>query len=133
MQSRDSNSPQESRPWSRMACALLFIITGIWHFVQPRPFIAIVPAMLPFPAAIVYVTGAWEILGGIGLLTRRYRKWAAIALVALLVAVFPANINMAVNHITLGLPEPVLWLRLPLQFVLIFWVLAASRDTGGSQ
>lgn len=89
--------------------------------------------MLPFPAAIVYVTGAWEILGGIGLLTRRYRKWAAIALVALLVAVFPANINMAVNHITLGLPEPVLWLRLPLQFVLIFWVLAASRDTGGSQ
>jgi len=72
-----------------------------------------------------------EIAGGLGLLVRRTRRLAAWGLVALYVAVFPANINMAVNDIQIGnshIPEALLWLRLPLQAVFIGWAIWVRRD-----
>ena len=82
------------------------------------------PQWLPFPLALVYVSGAVEIAGALGLLIPALRAEAAWLLVALLIAVFPANVNMAVHHIYFpGLPRnpALLWVRLPLQGLLIAW------------
>lgn len=117
----------------RIVVGLGFIGIGIVHFVSPEPFLRMMPAMLPWHLGLVYVSGAAEILGGIGLLIPKTRRAAAWGLLLLLVAVFPANINMAVNEIYLdGMPhEPwMLWARLPLQLVgaaVIYWV--GVRDT----
>ena len=110
--------------------SLLFLGAGVLHLALPAGFVAIVPRQLPFPLALVYISGVVEIVGGIGLLVPALRVRAAWLLVALLVAVFPANVNMAVNHIYLpGLPHntALLWARLPLQGVLIAWAWWFTR------
>lgn len=96
--------------------------------MHPAPFVKIVPDYLPAHLEIVYISGLCEILYGAALLWSKTRTLGRYALVALLVAVFPANINMAVNGITLGLPIWLIWLRLPLQFVLVYWVWQVGRD-----
>ena len=90
------------------------------HFTSPGLFVRIMPAWLPAHLELVYVSGAFEILGGLGLIVSKTRRYAAWGLIALLIAVFPANINMAVNEIYLeGMAqEPwLLWARLPMQLV----------------
>jgi len=74
--------------------AAAMVAIGVLHFVRPKPFVRIVPKYLPAPLTLVYVSGFFEILGGIGLLIPETRVWAAWGLIALYVAVFPANINM---------------------------------------
>ena len=107
----------------RILLAAFMVFAGVMHFARPDGFVRIVPAALPFKLALVYVSGAFEIALGLALLAARTRKLAAWGLVLLLVAVIPANINMAVNHIPFGeLTQPALmWARLPLQAVLIAW------------
>lgn len=110
--------------------AALMIFAGVMHFVSPAMFIRIVPRWLPAPGALVAISGACEILGGLGLLVPATRRWAAWGLVALLVAVFPANVNMALNQIPFGrnLAAPwILWARLPLQAVLVAWAWSFTR------
>ena len=81
------------------------------------------PAWLDYKLTLVYVSGVFEILGGLAVLIPKTRKLAGIGLIALLIAVFPANINMALNSQNFpNIPNTLLWLRLPLQFVLIGWV-----------
>ena len=113
------------------------VAIGVGHFVRPEPFVAIVPAWLPWALGLVYISGAAEIALGAGILHPRTRPFARWLLVALYVAVYPANINMALNHIQLpGMaPMPVwaLWARLPLQVVLIVWALWCTRATGGRE
>lgn len=108
----------------RVILAISIIVVGILHFAIPSPFIKIVPSLLPAPRTLVYVSGFFEILGGIGLLIPFVSRAAAWGLIALFIAVFPANINMAVNHIHLqGVPDSP-WFqvfRLPFQGVLIAW------------
>ena len=104
--------------------AALMIFAGVMHFVSPRGFIRIVPRWLPAPAALVAISGACEILGGLGLLVPATRRWAAWGLMALFVAIFPANVNMAVHRLPFGkvpVPDWALWARLPLQAVLVAW------------
>lgn len=112
--------------------AIAMIAVGALHFLKPDPFVRIVPAWLPAHLALVYVSGAFEIAGGVGLLIKRLRRPAGLGLIALYIAVFPANINMAINHISLdnGPPPPdwALWLRLPFQLVFIAWAYWVSRD-----
>ena len=119
----------------RGVLAVCIIVAGILHFVADDPFIKIVPAFLPFPDLIVYVSGVIEILLGIGLIVPRSRVLAAWGLIALFIAVYPANLNMAFNHIKLaGIPDS-WWLhgfRLPFQFVLIawaYWYTGAGRSS----
>ncbi len=114
---------------SRYALALLFVLAGIWHFVHPATYLAIMPPQLPQPMALVYVSGVFEILGGLGLLPHRTRRLAGWGLLALLVAVFPANVYMALIHAQLGIPGWVAWGRLPLQLPLMWWVWRASRQS----
>jgi uncharacterized membrane protein len=104
--------------------ALLFILSGSLHFIAPQLYLRIVPPYLPAHLPIVYISGISEILGGIGLLVPSVRRIAAWGLVALLIAILPANIYMATAH----LPAPGMmgqswaqWLRIPLQLPLIYW------------
>lgn len=108
---------------------LAMVGVGVGHFANPDPFVRIVPDALPYPLALVYISGFFEILGGLGLFHPRTRRAAAWGLVALYVAVFPANINMAINEIQLteggDLPVWAMWARLPLQAVFIgvaYWL-----------
>jgi uncharacterized membrane protein len=114
----------------RLLLAALMIAAGVLHFAFPAPYVRIVPALLPAPLALVYVSGAFEILGGVGLLVAATRRWAAWGLVALFVAVFPANVNMAVHRIGFDGPPWVLWARLPLQAVLVAWAWWFTREPG---
>jgi len=116
----------------RVIAALAMVAIGVDHFVAPDFFVRIVPRFLVlFPAAplvLVWVSGFFEALGGVGLLIPRTRRAAGIGLVLLYVAVFPANINMCV-HPELGGSVPLwaLWLRLPFQLVFIALALWVSR------
>jgi uncharacterized membrane protein len=114
----------------RWAFAGLFIISGILHFTIPKPYIRIVPPMLWRPALLVAISGGAEILGGIGLLVPRLRRPARYGLALFLIAVFPANIYMAVAHIPsegfLG-NRWLQWLRLPVQVPLIWLALHYAK------
>ena len=99
------------------------------HFVVPRTYESIVPERLPSPRALVYASGVAEIAGGAGVMLPRTRRFASVWSAATLVAVFPANVNMALNANRYKVPggAVALWLRLPLQALLIRWALAAGR------
>lgn len=114
----------EKKQTFRGILSVCIIIVGITHFLVPVPFIKIVPGILPYPAAIVYISGFFEILGGIGLLIPAVSRAAAWGLLLLFIAVYPANINMAVNNIHLENIPDGNWfqaIRLPFQFVLFAW------------
>ncbi|CAN5218306.1 DoxX family protein [soil metagenome] len=108
--------------------AIGFVFAGYLHFKNPSIYLEIMPDYLPFPLFLIYLSGACEILGGIGLFIPRLRRFASYGLIALLIAVFPANVNMAVNSIDFGMPHEILWWRLPFQLVLIVWVFWCGRD-----
>ena len=116
----------------RFLLSLLMVSIGVLHLLKPDKFVAIVPDWLPAPRLLVAVSGVFEILGGLGLLVKRVRRAAAWGLVALFIAVFPANVNMAVNKIFTDNPW-ILWGRLPFQAVLIAWAWWFTRpDTKGT-
>jgi uncharacterized membrane protein len=103
--------------------ALLFIGAGVLHFVAPATYLRIMPPYLPAPLLLVYLSGAAEIAGGLGLLLPVTRRLAGVGLVLLLLAVFPANVYMLQTHgAGIAVPLWALWLRLPLQAVLMAWI-----------
>jgi uncharacterized membrane protein len=110
--------------YSRLAASVLFLTSGMLHFVKPELFRQIVPPALPNPALLVAISGAAEIAGAVGLCLPVTRRSAALGLVALLFAVFPANVYMALAHERFARVAPawILFARLPLQAVLIAWV-----------
>ena len=116
------------RKISIIVLAVFFIVAGANHFVSPQTYLPLMPDYLPWHLGLIYLSGAAEMLGGIGICIPKWRRLAGWGLIALLVAVFPANVHMLVNHVPLGgkvVPEWVYWVRLPLQAVLIAWVYRA--------
>jgi uncharacterized membrane protein len=108
----------------RWLLTIVMVAAGANHFINPAPYVAMMPGALPAPLALVYISGVAEILGGLGLILPATRRLAAWGLIALFVAVFPANLNMALNDLPLGttpVPTWALWARLPLQIVFIAW------------
>lgn len=103
--------------------ALLMLTAGTLHFLRPNTFVQIVPNYLPYPMALVYISGVFEILGGIGLMVPLTTHFSAWGLIALFVAVFPANLHMAINNVPVnGEYYPIAsWVRLPFQILLIWW------------
>ncbi len=102
-----------------------FTYAGINHFLMPEVYLHIMPPFLPAPLTLVYISGVFEILGGLGVLLPKTRSLSGWGLVLLLIAVFPANIYMLIEKVYLpGMPQEewLLWGRLPLQGVLIAWV-----------
>jgi len=113
------------------ALAAVFFFTGTDHFLNPERYMVMMPAYLPWPLALIYISGFLELAGAAGLLIRRLRRWAAFGLVALLLAVFQANVYVALEGISVpGLTEArwYYWLRLPLQFLLIGWAVWSARS-----
>ena len=126
----------QANSWSgalRIGLAAMFVFTAVSHFhPRTRPdLIRMVPASLPVPALLVTATGVLELLGGIGLLMPRVTPVAAYGLIALLLAMFPANVHAARQGLTITgrRATPLLW-RLPLQ---LFWIVAlwCVRSTPG--
>ncbi len=106
---------------ARFALAVMFLFTGITHFTRLRAdYIRMVPRVFPYPGLVVDLSGAFEILGAIGLLIPSLAKWAGLGLVLLLAGMFTANFNAAQNEVDFrGRPPTPLWLRLPIQLVYI--------------
>ena len=104
-----------------IAMALFYIIAGIAHFLKPGMYKRIVPPFIRYPLTVVYLSGIAEFLLGLGLLTESLRSASARGLIILLVLIFPANIYMAVSQKFRKIPRWLLYLRLPLQGVLIWW------------
>ncbi|MGB7337781.1 MAG: DoxX family protein [Phototrophicaceae bacterium] len=111
---------------------IVFIGAGVLHFISPKFYLAIMPPSLPYHLELVYLSGLLEALGGVGVLIPKYRKWAGVGLMALMLAVYPANIYMAMNPEKFsGIPKWGLYLRLPLQFViigLIYWLTIRKKS-----
>jgi len=111
---------------------LFFVLAGVNHFRVPSAYAAMVPPWLPWPVGLSVLAGIFEIIGGLGIMLPEFRRPAGWCLVALLVAVFPANVHAAIMGHVEGFsytPE-ILWMRLPLQAVLIAWVawVALARE-----
>lgn len=110
-------------PVSVLLVSIFFVGAGFLHFVLLDFFSSIVPPYFSNPEALVKISGVFEILGGIGILIERTRQWAAYGLIALCVAVLPANIHMAMHPDQFAdIPVVLLYLRLPLQ-ALVIWVI----------
>lgn len=119
---------------SQRALAVFFVFAGTMHFVIPRRYKAIMPPYVPRHREAVQVSGLAEIAGGVAVVppaTRRFARWWLIAVLA---AIFPANVHMAVNPEQVpGLdlrrvPRWALWARLPLQPMMMWWVWRATED-----
>ena len=118
------------RKLSVFTLSVFFVSFGIDHFVNPEFYLSIMPPNLPLKLEAVYISGLFEILGGVGVLIASTRKIASLGLVALLVAVYPANIFMALNPERF--PEVsiyVLYFRLILQFFFFYWAYSVSRPS----
>jgi uncharacterized membrane protein len=116
-----------------VAMGAAFAITGAMHFSNPARFLPMMPAWLPWRLELIYLSGAFEILGGSGLAVRRTRRAAALGLTGLLLAIFPANIHVALSGGSVeGLASAgwYYWVRLPFQFAYIAWALWCSGPHG---
>jgi uncharacterized membrane protein len=119
---------------SQRLLAGFFVLAGTMHFVIPRQYEAIVPPYIPYHREAVAISGAAEIAGGLAVIPERTRELAGLWLVALLAAVFPANVHMAVNPGQIkGLDTDrirpwMLWARLPLQPLVMLWAWRATRQ-----
>ena len=108
--------------------AAFFVGAGAMHFIRPREYEAIMPDYVPAHRELVILSGVAEIAGGLGALHPTTRRVAGWWLTATLLAVFPANVNMALHPERFPrIPEPLLWARLPVQGVFIVWALRATR------
>ena len=114
------------------ALAAFFTFAGAMHFLRPRTYQAIMPDYLPAHRELVYASGVAEIAGGLGVLGERTRRAAGWWLAATMVAVFPANLHMALHPARYRrIPPWALWLRLPLQAVLIAWAYWHTKSHRG--
>ncbi len=110
----------------------LYIVAGVNHFISPFIYVAIIPHWLSQPLLLVYISGVFELMCGSLLLLKPATKIAAWGIILLLIAVFPANIQMTINYYNTH--NPYLWLailRLPLQFVLIWWAYQYTKNKSG--
>jgi uncharacterized membrane protein len=111
----------------RIVMGSLYVVAGTAHFVLTRVYVHVMPAYLPAPHALVLISGAAEIAGGVGVLMPEYlglptRRAAAWGIILLLIAVAPVNVWMAQHpELTPGVPQWMLWVRVPLQLPLIWW------------
>lgn len=120
----------------RVVLALAMGFAGVAHFTHSEIFVAMMPPSLPSPLALVYISGAAEIAGGLGLLIPRLRRAASFGLIALYIAVFPANVHLALDGLPIAgqvVPIWVLWARLPLQAVFIAWAYWVGKPPGPSE
>jgi uncharacterized membrane protein len=114
--------------WPQRLLSVAFVTTGVLHFLRPAYYEQIMPGYVPAHRELVLISGAAEIVGGVGVAFSETRRAAGIWLIALLIAVFPANVNMALHPGQFRSIAPaLLWARLPLQGLLVWWADRATR------
>jgi len=121
---------------SRIVLGGFFLAAGALHFIKPRAYESIMPDALPAHRELVYLSGVAEMAGGAGVLADPTRRAAGWWLIATMLAVFPANINMAIEAERFkDIPEPLLWARLPLQAAIVYWIwrVALRAPTSGAR
>jgi uncharacterized membrane protein len=114
--------------------AVMFIVAGAVHLLWPRVYVQAMPPYIPYPMAMILLSGVFELAGGIGILIPRTRRMAGFGLLLLLVAVFPVNIHMFLERWHKGsmdLALLLLFLRLPLQAEFMRWVWRALQPSEG--
>ena len=117
---------------SRIVLALFFTIAGTLHFIYPNAYIGVMPPWLGWHAALVFISGVAEVAGGVGVLQALTRRWAGWGLLALCVAVLPANLQMLIDALAAARPAWIIALlvvRLPLQLLLMWWIWLATHAT----
>ncbi len=113
---------------TKIIFGVLFVVAGANHYIDSKFYESIVPPYLPWPYAVVVISGIAEIVLGVGLLIPKFSPYSAWGLILLLIAVSPANIHMATHPELYPTIAPVfLWLRLPLQAVLVLWAYWYTR------
>ena len=115
---------------SRYLLALFLVVAGTLHFIVPDFYSKIMPPYLPWPLGLVYLSGAIELLLGLLLLSPRCARWAAWGIIALLIAVFPANLYLYQHQEIMPGPPLLHLLRLPLQAVFILWAFWHTKGGG---
>ena|SRR5688572_22235491 len=115
---------------ARFFCGPVMLLLGINHFVMPHVYETIIPDYIPAPRAMVYISGVAEIVAALMTMHPRTRRPGGYFLIAVLVAIFPANVHMALNPERYpNLPELGLYARLPLQALFIYWAyVVATRS-----
>lgn len=109
---------------------IFYIVAGVNHFISPDFYLKMIPPYLPNPELLNYLSGAAEVALGMGVFIPRLRLWSCYGVIALLIAVFPANIYMlteAMNSVDPEIPVWTLILRLPIQGVFIYWAWAVRK------
>lgn len=106
---------------ARWMLAIAMVFAGVMHFAKPRFYLRIMPPYVPFHRACVIVSGIAEVVLGVAILVDVTRPWSAYALIALFIAVFPANVHMALQAREMKVPTWIGWGRLPFQAVFIAW------------
>jgi uncharacterized membrane protein len=113
---------------TRFVFGTAFVVAGLNHFRNPGFYVGIVPPYLPWPLALVYISGVAEIVLGAMLLFSQWTVMAAWGLIALLIAVFPANVHMAMNpDLYPSISPTALLIRLPVQGLLVAWAYWYTR------
>ena len=118
------------RNFCLLGLSVFFIYFGVDHFINPDFYLSIMPPSFPLHLEAVYISGLFEILGGIGVLLSKTRKLAGWGLFALLIAVYPANIYMALTPEAFpDIPLSALYFRLVLQFLFFYWAYSVTRPS----
>jgi uncharacterized membrane protein len=116
-------------PWHLYVMAGIYILAGLNHFRVPRFYERIIPDYLPAHKILNYLSGLAEVILGILLCIPETSQYAAWGIIALLIAIFPANVYMYTNNkAALGLPKWVRLARLPIQLVLILWAYLYTQE-----
>ncbi len=105
----------------------LYVLAGLNHFIHPDFYLKMLNGFLPFPNALNNIGGLAEVILGIGVCIPGYRKMAAWGVILLLVAVFPANVNMAIHWQDWGTSATPFLIRLPIQILLIWWAYVYTK------
>lgn len=112
----------------RVVLGLFFVLAGVNHFRSPKFYVQIMPLYLPWHLELVYISGVFEVLLGVLVMIPQTSKLGGWGLIALLIAIFPANFHMALHtDLYPSIPPYVLWLRLPLQLLPMAWAYRMTR------
>lgn len=108
--------------------ALLYFLAGVNHFIHPEFYLKMLEGFLPYPVVLNIISGAAEIILALGLCFSSTRKFSAYGIILLLIAIFPANINMALHASEWSFSAIMLYVRLPIQLLLVWWVYVYTKD-----
>ena len=104
--------------------SFMYVLAGLFHFWKPKPYLHIMPPYIPYPKVMVYLSGLAEVILGIGLLFPITKNSSIYLIAAMLLVFFAVHIHMLQSKKAgKGIPSWILWLRIPLQFILIWWAL----------